>query len=53
MKRELNFENYSYLMRTLRAPSGVTSVAGANMYAAKLQASPAPTAETDSSHMQG
>lgn len=25
------FENYRYLMRTLRAPSGVTSVAGANM----------------------
>lgn len=33
-----------YLTRTLRAPSGVTKVAGANAYAAKFAASPAPTA---------
>lgn len=32
-----------YLTSTLRAPSGVTRVAGANAYAAKLAASPAPT----------
>lgn len=30
-----------YLTNTLRAPSGVTSMAGANPYAAKLAASPA------------
>lgn len=40
---ELYWDNH--LMRTLRAPRGVTSVAGANMYAAKLHASPAPTAD--------
>lgn len=32
-----------YLTRTLRAPRGVTKVAGANAYAAKFAASPAPT----------
>lgn len=32
-----------YLTSTLRAPRGVTRVAGANAYAAKLAASPAPT----------
>jgi hypothetical protein len=31
----------TYLTNTLRAPSGVTSIAGANPYAAKLAASPA------------
>lgn len=31
------------LIRTLRAPKGVTTVAGANMYAAKLATSPVPT----------
>ena len=30
-------------MRTLRAPSGVTTVAGAKRYATKLATSPAPT----------
>lgn len=34
---------YNYLTSTLNAPRGVTSVAGANAYAAKLAASPAPT----------
>lgn len=33
----------NYLTSTLSAPRGVTSVAGANAYAAKLAASPAPT----------
>jgi len=33
----------SNLTRTLRAPSDVTRVAGANAYAAKLAASPTPT----------
>ena len=33
----------SYLMRTLRAPRGVTTVAGAKRYATKLATSPAPT----------
>lgn len=32
-----------YLTSTLSAPRGVTKVAGANAYAAKLAASPAPT----------
>lgn len=32
-----------YLTRTLSAPSGVTRVAGAKAYAAKLATSPAPT----------
>lgn len=32
-----------YLTRTLSAPRGVTKVAGANAYAAKFAASPAPT----------
>lgn len=32
-----------YLTSTLSAPSGVTRVAGAKAYAAKLAASPAPT----------
>ena len=36
-------QNYGYLIRTLPAPSGVTTVAGANIYAAKLAPSPAPT----------
>ncbi len=31
------------LTRTLKAPNGVTSVAGANPYAAKLHNSPKPT----------
>lgn len=35
-----------YLKRTLSAPRGVTTVAGANMYAAKLAASPPPTVST-------
>lgn len=34
-----------YLIRTLRAPKGVTTVAGANMYAVKFAASPPPTAK--------
>ena len=33
----------SYLMRTLRAPRGVTTVAGAKRYATKLATSPKPT----------
>lgn len=36
------WEDRTALIRTLRAPSGVTTVAGANMYAAKLATSPAP-----------
>ena len=36
-------QQFSNLTRTLRAPSDVTSVAGANAYAAKLAASPIPT----------
>lgn len=35
------------LTSTLRAPRGVTRVAGAKAYAAKLAASPAPTVKTD------
>lgn len=38
-----NFLKMTYLTSTLNAPSGVTRVAGANAYAAKLAASPAPT----------
>lgn len=37
----------AHLTSTLRAPSGVTRVAGAKAYAAKLAASPAPTAKCD------
>lgn len=36
-----------YLTKTLRAPNGVTRVAGAKAYAAKLATSPAPTWEID------
>lgn len=36
-----------YLTSTLRAPRGVTRVAGAKAYAAKLAASPAPTVKTN------
>lgn len=42
----------SYLTRTLRAPNGVTSVAGANAYAAKLATSPAPTEEMNKNTSQ-
>lgn len=40
-----NIKNISciYLTKTLNAPRGVTNVAGANAYAAKLAASPIPT----------
>ena len=36
-------KNLLYLTKTLRAPSGVTMVAGANAYAAKLANSPTIT----------
>lgn len=36
-------EGLVYLTSTLSAPSGVTRVAGAKAYAAKLAPSPAPT----------
>ena len=36
-------ESLTYPMRTLRAPSGVTRIAGANAYAAKFAASPTTT----------
>lgn len=36
-----------YLTSTLRAPRGVTRVAGAKAYAAKLAASPAPTVKAN------
>ena len=34
----------TYPIRTLSAPSGVTNIAGANAYAAKLNTSPSTTA---------
>lgn len=48
MKKQYTFQveglsSGLYLTSTLRAPRGVTRVAGAKAYAAKLAASPAPT----------
>lgn len=45
--REKVLMSSEYLTRTLRAPRGVTRVAGAKAYAAKLAASPAPTVKTN------
>lgn len=38
------FSDGAHLTRTLNAPNGVTTVAGAKAYAAKFTASPIPTA---------
>lgn len=38
-----NFEESTAATRTLSAPNGVTSAAGANAYARRLAASPMPT----------
>lgn len=43
--------DHLYLTSTLRAPRGVTRVAGAKAYAAKLAASPAPTRKQKKIHM--
>lgn len=50
--QNLMYKNYccTNVTKTLRAPSGVTRVAGANIYAAKLSPSPSPT-ETQTSHI--
>ncbi len=40
-------QRFTDLTSTLRAPRGVTRVAGAKAYAAKLAASPAPTVKAD------
>lgn len=37
---------HTYVTMTLSAPSGVTRLAGAKAYAAKLHASPVPTAKS-------
>lgn len=42
---------FTHLTNTLSAPSGVTNVAGANAYAAKFAASPAPTVEQNNKNV--
>lgn len=42
---------FTHLTNTLSAPSGVTNVAGANAYAAKFAASPAPTVEQNNNRI--